>query len=214
MNAEGKLSRLRLYALISEEHCRQGWLETAEELLAGGVDALQLREKSLSDGTFLQRARTLRKVTERFSALLIINDRPDVACLSEADGVHLGQEDLPPAEVRKLVGADFLIGLSTHSPEQAAGAVEKGADYVGVGPAYPTATKGYERGGGAEFVRNTCAATPLSTVAIGGITPGRVAELMEAGADAVAVCGALCGAEEPRKAAETFRRELEDFHAG
>jgi len=204
-----RLRAVRLYALLTQEHCRRAWLETAEMLLEGGVDVLQLREKSLDGGELLARARTLRELTERFSALLIVNDRPDVAVLAGADGVHLGQSDLPPEEVRGLVGPDAIIGLSTHTAEQAAGAEARGADYVGVGPVFPTDTKGYREGGGPELVARLCAATRLPTVAIGGITPENAGSIVAAGAQAVAACAALCGADDPQDTARTFRRAIE-----
>jgi len=203
-----KLCRMRLYALLTEEHCRRSWRWTAAQMLEGGVDVLQLREKRLDGRELLKRAEELRKMTERFGALLIINDRPDVALLSGADGVHLGQDDLPPERVREMVGGELLIGLSTHTAGQAREARFRGADYIGVGPAYPTDTKGYGQGGGPVLVAQLCTATDLPTVAIGGITLDRAAEVVAAGADAIAVCQALCASPEPGTAARQFVRLL------
>lgn len=202
------LRRVRLYALLSEKHCRLPWRETAERLLAGGADVLQLREKELDDDRLLARARLLRRLTEEHSALLIVNDRPDVAMLCGADGVHLGQDDLPVEEVRKLMGPRAVIGLSTHTPEQAEEAEGRGADYIGVGPVFPTQTKGYDRGGGLQLAARICAATRLPTVAIGGITPANARTVVEAGAQAVGACAALCGAEDPEQAAREFLHAL------
>jgi len=201
-----RLRAMRLYALLSEEHCRRPWLETAERLLEGGADAIQLREKTLEGGPLLERARALRELTRKFSALLIINDRPDVAVLAGADGVHLGQDDLPPEEVRGLIGPGLIVGLSTHTVEQAAAAERRGADYVGVGPAYATATKGYQEGGGPELVGRLCGATRLPTVAIGGLKPENARAVLDAGAQALAACAALCGADDPAEAARAFLR--------
>ena len=209
MDKEQRLRSMRLYALLTEEHCRRAWFETAELVLAGGADVVQLREKQLEDSDLLRRALALRRLTERFSALFIVNDRPDVAVLSGADGVHLGQEDLPVEEVRRMVGPEMIIGLSTHTAEQAAAAEGRGADYVGVGPVFPTGTKGYAEGGGPELVSRLCSATELPTVAIGGITPESVRSVLQAGAQAVAVCAGLCGADDPAEAARAFLRAFE-----
>lgn len=206
----GRLRSMRLYALLTQAHCRRGWLQTARALLEGGVDAIQLREKELAGGELLERARELRELTRAHATLFIINDRPDVAMLSDADGVHLGQEDLPPEDVRELLGPEAIIGLSTHSVAQAEAAAERGADYIGVGPAFPTRTKGYETGGGSELVRELCSATSLPTVAIGGITPARAGSVIGAGAGSVAACAALCGAHDPAEAARAFRRSIEE----
>ena len=184
------------------------------QLLEGGVDVLQLREKRLEARELLARAEELRRMSDGFGALLIINDRPDVAVLCGADGVHLGQDDLPPERVRELVGEGLLIGLSTHTAEQAREAAARGADYIGVGPVFPSPTKGYEQGGGPELVAELCASTDLPTVAIGGITLDRVQEVLAAGADAIAVCQALCGAPEPAAAAREFLNVLNRLAGG
>ncbi|MHC4591555.1 MAG: thiamine phosphate synthase [Planctomycetota bacterium] len=205
-----KLEAMRLYALLTERHCRRPWRETAELLLAGGADVIQLREKDLPDAELLARARILREMTAEAGALLIINDRPDVALVGGADGVHLGQDDLPPAEVRKLIGPDMLVGWSTHSAEHAAQAQQLPVDYIGVGPVHPTDTKGYETGKGAELVRQVCARVQLPTVAIGGITRDNAAAAVEAGATAIAACSALCGVEDPEAAARELRAVVEE----
>ena len=199
-----RLRSMRLYALLSESQCRRSWQETARLLLEAGAEVIQLREKTLEDAELLARARTLRRLVDGFDGLFIVNDRPDVALLSGADGVHVGQQDLPVQEVRRLVGPDMIVGLSTHSPEQAGKAEAQGADYVGVGPVFPTQTKGYRQGGGPELVARLCAATRLPTVAVGGLTPANAASVLEAGAQAIAACSALCGADDPADAARTF----------
>ena len=204
-----RLRRVRLYGLLTEAECRRPWLETAELLLEAGTEAIQLREKQLDGGELLKRAKALRRLTERFSALLVINDRPDIAMLSGADGVHVGQDDIPPEEVRCLVGPDVIIGLSTHSAEQAASAEDRGADYIGVGPVFSTGTKGYAVGGGPELVMQLCGATTLPTVAIGGITPARARSVLDAGAQAIAACSALCAVDDPAEAARSFLQAFE-----
>ncbi len=200
-----KLREMRIYALLTSEYCLLPALEVARSLLKGGADVIQLREKSLEDGALLERADALREMTEAHGALFIVNDRPDVAVLCGADGVHLGDGDLPPGRVREIVGPDMIIGLSTHDREQASRAAERGADYIGIGPVQPTPTKGYKEGGGTELVRELCSATDLPTVALGGITPNNAGATKDGGATAVAACRALCGAKDPAAAAKDFR---------
>lgn len=199
---------MRLYALLTEEYCLHGWKWTARQLVEGGVDVLQLREKHLPESVVLARARKLRGLADETGCLLIVNDRPDIALLSDADGVHLGQDDLPPEEVRKLVGKDMIIGLSTHNAKQAREAAERGADYAAVGPVFPTRTKGYNEGGGTEFVRTMCGVTDLPTVAIGGITAERASEVARTGITAQAACQALSDTDAPRRAAERFKEQI------
>ncbi|MFW6044497.1 MAG: thiamine phosphate synthase [Planctomycetota bacterium] len=203
------LEDLRLYALVTESQCHHHWRSVVEELLAGGVDAIQLREKNCNDRELLRRARIVRELTQESDALFVVNDRPDVAVLSSADGVHVGQKDLPAEEVRSLVGDGMVVGLSTHDEQQLREACEAGVDYAGVGPVHATATRGYDKGGGTGLVNRLAAMASMPTVAIGGITPDEVGELFEAGVQAIAVCSALCAARSPRKAAETFRTQIE-----
>ena len=203
--ADQSAATMRVYALLTERFCRLPWRQVAEGLLAGGADVVQLREKDLPGRELLARARILRELTAATGALLIVNDRPDVAALSGADGVHLGQDDLPPAEVRRMVGPGMLVGWSTHSATQAAEAAGLPVDYIGVGPFAATATKGYETGLGPELVRAACRRTALPIVAIGGITCENAARAVEAGSTAVAACAALCGDADPAAAARRLR---------
>ncbi len=213
MGAREKLNEVRLYALLTEESCRRPWQATAELLLSGGVDAVQLREKDLDDAELLSRAHLLRNLTAEAGALFIVNDRPDLALLSEADGVHLGQDDLPPGPVRSLVGGGMLVGISTHSVPQARAALSAGADYIGVGPVAPTSTKNYPRGMGPDLVRSVCAEVDVPAFAIGGIDMENVMEAVRAGATGVAVCSVLCGAEDPEEAARRMRAAAEEAAA-
>ncbi len=199
------LRSMRLYALLCEAQCQHDWQDTVRELALGGVDVVQLREKNLADEELLSRARWLRRTAREYGMLCIINDRPDVAILAEADGVHLGEEDLPTADVRELVGRDLIIGRSTHSPEQARKAEANGADYIGAGPAFATETKGYEQGVGLRLIADIVASTSLPVVAIGGIGLDNVSDVRETGATAIAACSALCHADKPRRAAENMR---------
>jgi len=207
-----RLRSMRLYALLTERQCRRSWRDTAQMLIRGGVDAIQLREKGLPDAELLDRARALRQMTAGAGVLFIVNDRPDVALLSQADGVHVGQGDLPPAEVRSLIGRDLLIGFSTHSLEQTRAACESPVDYVAIGPVAPTQTKGYDQGISMDMVGEVCAhcaSKGLPAVAIGGIAHDTVASVIRAGADSVAVCSALCGDGDPLSAAREMRALVE-----
>ncbi len=195
---------MQLYGIISEKFCRLTWDETARRLV-GNVDVLQLREKELPADELLLRARYLRKITRGTKTLLFINDRPDIALLSEADGVHLGQNDLPAKEVRKMWGDELLIGLSTHSFREAQEAEKTGVDYIGVGPVFPTPTKPFNAGKGLNYVMKVCNAVRLPTVAIGGIKEHNAHKAANAGAQAIAAISELCGSEFPGRTARHLR---------
>jgi thiamine-phosphate pyrophosphorylase len=140
--------------------------------------------------------------------LFIVNDRPDVARLAEADGVHLGQDDMPIKEARRILGPDAIIGVSTHDLDQVRQAVLDGASYIGIGPTFPSQTKDFDELAGLEFVRRASAETTLPAFAIGGINAGNIADVAAAGAKRVAVSQAICQAEEPRDVAQELRRAL------
>jgi thiamine-phosphate pyrophosphorylase len=180
-------------------------LEAAREAIAGGAQMVQLREKEMGDRQLLQLADELRTMTRQRGTLFFVNDRLDVAWMCGADGVHLGQDDLPVHRARELLEragqGHRLIGVSTHSLEQAREAAPR-ADYVAIGPIFPTRTKGYVRGLGPEIVRDVAAAVDVPVMAIGGITAENVKEVIAAGADAVAVCSSVVGAPDIRAATE------------
>lgn len=198
---QDRLRKARLYVLITEALCRGGWLETAKSALVGGAGTLQLREKDLPDRELLHRARVLRELTREHNALLIINDRPDVAKLCDADGVHVGWDDLSMDQIRSIAGATMLVGQSTRTPEQLNTALSQRPDYVAVGPMYPTQTKPQNHIAGLEYLREARAQTNLPIIAIGGISPENAQAVFEAGADVVAVCGAVISAPDPAAAA-------------
>ena len=183
----------------------------AEELLRGGATLIQYRDKSSDERRFLSCARELRRVT-RDRARLVINDRIDLALACEADGVHLGQDDLSPSAARNILDAsgkrNFLIGFSTHNLDQVREADSSPVDYVAVGPVFATASKANpDPVIGLEGVRAARQATSRPLVAIGGITRGNCRQVKEAGADSVAVIADLL--ESPAKAVEDFLRVLE-----
>lgn len=203
-----------LYVLLTSGVAARPLLEVVEDVLRGGADVVQLREKDLSDRELLEAATAIRRMTRERGTCFIVNDRPDIAVLADADGVHLGQEDMSLSAARTVVGPGRLIGISTHALTQAEAAAAGGADYIGVGPVFPTQTKGYEQGLGPEYVRSVKAAVGLPLVAIGGINLENVPDVLRAGADCAAVCSAILGADDVRSATEGFRAVMAPQKAG
>jgi thiamine-phosphate pyrophosphorylase len=189
----------RLYVLIDGGPSESAFAEQVNALISAGVDILQLRDKHLDDRTLLIRARQLWQLTEGSGTLFIMNDRPDLAALAHADGVHVGQEELPVSEVRKIVGPDLLIGVSTHNIEQARQAVADGADYIGCGPTFPSQTKSFDHYPGLGFLRQVAAEIKLPAFAIGGIELGNVEQVLATGIKRVAVSGAATAADELKR---------------
>lgn len=208
LRSSHRFDSVRLYVLITEAVCRRPWLEVAEQALLGGADCLQLREKEMDAGEMLRRARLLAELCHKHSALCVINDRPDIALLSGGDGVHVGQGDLPALEARKIVGADKLIGVSTHNLEQAQAARRDGADYIGIGPCFVSDTKRRDFVAGLDVVRQVAQDVSIPAVAIAGITATNVDEVLKTGIRAIAVTAAICAADDPRKAAEELKKRL------
>ena len=212
--ARAKLADARLYVLLTASTCRAALDWTIAEVAAGGATVIQLREKSLPDGELLERARNVRRWTRKAGVLFIVNDRPDIARLAEADGVHLGQDDLPIHDARRIVGPDGLIGVSTHNLEQVRRAVLEGASYIGVGPTFVSATKNFEELAGLDFVRAATAETSLPAFVLGGVTVENVHQVVAAGGRRIAVSAALARAEEPRARAAALRRAFGSLTRG
>jgi thiamine-phosphate pyrophosphorylase len=189
----------RLYLITPARNDLPAFLEAA---VRGGVDIVQLREKNLADHELLPRLEEAREVTRRLGVPLVVNDRPDLAVLCEADFVHLGQDDLPAAAAR-IFG--LRAGRSTHTPSEI-GAAE--ADYIGVGPVYATPTKEGRRPVGLELVRYAAAQARQPWFAIGGIDETNVADVVTAGARRIAVVRAIGDADDPERAARTLRDAL------
>jgi thiamine-phosphate pyrophosphorylase len=202
------LASVRLYVLITETICKKPWLTAAEQSIQGGADCLQLREKSLDSAEFLHRARQFVDLCCRHNVISIINDRPDIAILSNADGVHVGQDDLPPKEVRKILGPQKILGVSTHNLDQARQAVLDGADYIGVGPTFPSATKPRDFLPGLEYARQAAVEIPIPAIAIAGITPENVDEVLATGIKAVAVTASVVGCDDIVGAARRLKEKL------
>lgn len=195
VNSRQRLRDCSLYLLLTSELCATGLENVLSAALGNGVRIVQLREKSLPDRELLDLARRVRSLTRDADALFIMNDRPDLAVLSEADGVHVGQDELSVHDVRRIVGPDRLIGVSTHEIEQARAAVLDGADYLGVGPVFTSQTKSFDEYAGLEYVKQVAEEVSLPWYAIGGINSDNMEELLAAGASRVAVSGAVCGAD-------------------
>lgn len=199
MRVEG-MERFRttgVYALTAERLSRgRTNLEVVDALLQAGVTFLQYREKEKTPGEMYAECREIREMTRRAGAAFIVNDCVDLALAVGADGVHVGQDDLPPEAVRRLIGPDRILGLSTHSPEQFQRARDSGlVDYAGVGPVYATQTKADVCDAvGLEYVRFAAEAGGLPFVAIGGIKAGNLASVAAAGARTVAVVSDVVGA--------------------
>jgi len=201
--------RVRLYVILTEALCAREWHETAEAVLRGGAGCLQLRESRLSDAELLGRARRLRELTARHEALLVINDRPDIARLSGADGVHVGQDDLPVADARRIAGGSILVGKSTHTPEQFDAATAEEPDYLAVGPMFASTTKPQDHIAGPQTLAEVAKRTQIPLVGIGGVTADNIEQVMRAGASCVCVCSAIIGEKDAEAAARRLLREAE-----
>lgn len=186
-----------LYLVITEPKIPHGLLVAAA--VERAVPVVQLREKRLDDRELVALARALVRATRGTDTLFVMNDRPDLAAEVGADGVHVGRTDADARDARRVVGAEAIVGVSANTPGEVEAAARAGADYVGVGPIYPTATKPDARAPiGTEGLRDVVvAASGLSTVAIGGITRSNAPAVIEAGADYVAVVSAICHADDP-----------------
>ncbi len=209
----GHLADARLYLVCDSTPGGRELTELLGAAIAGGVDVVQLRDKTLGDEELLAVARRARELCQRLGALFIVNDRPLIAHDSGADGVHVGQEDMPVAEVRAVVGPDMLIGLSTHAPAEiqavdAKGVNAKGVDYIGVGPVHATPTKPGRPAVGLDLVRYATDHATVPFFAIGGIDVTNIGEVLAAGASRVCVLRAIAEAEDPQHAARTLRERL------
>ena len=196
-----------LCVITDEAYCP---VTLAREALNGGAAMIQLRHKSASGSQLFTWALAIRNLCREYHALFIINDRVDIALASEADGVHLGQNDLPAAAARKLLGNTRIIGVSVSSPEEAVQAEKDGADYIGFGHVYPTVSKLKEHPPlGPENLQKTVQSISLPVVAIGGISIENAPILISRGASGVAVISAVSRAENPSKAAFELMRALQ-----
>ena len=203
------LARMRLYVITGDRGDEVETARIVEAALDGGATVIQLRKKSMPMLEQYRLALALRTLTRAHEALLIINDHADLAVAADADGVHLGQDDLPPAAVRALPGFDGrLIGRSTHSLAQAQLAVREGADYVAVGPVYPTPTKEGRPAVGTGLIARVAGVIDRPFVAVGGIDLGNAPAVIDAGAPAVAVVRAVYDAPDPAEATRRLHEAM------
>jgi len=200
---QDKLKQLHgLYAIIDTQVIKErNSIEVANQVIQGGAKIIQLRDKILSKKDLLPIAQQLKNLCAEHDVLFIVNDYLDIALATDADGLHLGQNDLPIKKARKLLPIDKILGCSTHTVEQAKTAEAEGADYIGVGSIYPTPSKETATVVGLDTLRQVRQAISLPIVAIGGINQDNATEVMAAGADAVAVISAILQAESPQEAA-------------
>ncbi len=195
----GCAKQWRLCLLLTQSLCRLPWEQVLDQALAAGADCIQVREKTLDSGPLLAHARAVvaRVRAAQTGASVILNDRPDIALLAEADGVHIGPQDVSVADVRRLAGRQLLVGVSTSTLDDALHAKAAGADYCGVGPMFPTATKD-KPVVGLDYLRQYLAAPGLPPhLAIGGITPANAPQVRAAGALGLAVSSSVCASEAP-----------------
>ena len=200
-----RLAAARLYVVTGAREDRGDLAGFLDAILGAGVDIVQLREKDAEAGDLLRWGSVFAEAAERHGALFTVNDRPDVALALGADGVHVGQNDLPPAVARQVLGPDAIVGLSCHSNDQLDAAPEE-ADYVTAGPIHPTPTKPGRPGTGLDVVRHAAATVRRPWFAIGGLDPTTLPAAVEAGARRIVVVRAVTNAEDPTTAV----RELLD----
>ncbi|HEX2031205.1 MAG TPA: thiamine phosphate synthase [Actinomycetota bacterium] len=208
MRPEERRDRLAASRLYVVTGARDDLPALLDVILAAGVDLVQLRDKESEAGDLLRWAEVFRTATERHGALFIVNDRPDVALAAGADGVHLGQGDLPVEVARRIMGPDAIVGLSTHRPEQL-DAASPDADYVTAGPVFETPTKPGRPAVGLEYVRYAAEHERRPWFAIGGIDAANVSEVVAAGARRIAVVRAVTRASEPAVAVSRLRAALD-----
>lgn len=199
-----------LYVILDKKSlkARRSFFEVARSAIEGGADCIQLRDKELSTLELIKEGKKLRDLTRRSGTIFIVNDRADIALAVDADGVHLGQEDLPIAIARQILGTTKIIGRSTHSLPQAIEAEQQGADYIGVGPIFATPTKPTYPAVGLDLIRQVSEHIRIPFVAIGGIDAGNIESVLEAGAKRVAVVRAVVGADDVQGAAKRMSVEL------
>ena len=200
------LGNKKLYLVTNSDKFENddAFLDAVASALKGGVDILQLREKTMPANRIIELGKKIKLLCAEYGATFIVNDRVDIAYVLEADGVHLGQDDMAVESARKILGNNAIIGVSTHAPEQAQKAVADGADYIGMGPVFTTPTKPGRKSVGLEYVEWVSNNVDIPAFAIGGIDPDNVNEVIAHGAKRIAVVRAIINAENPEYAAKQF----------
>ncbi len=197
-----------LYLILDQQHTKTDIVSIAIEAVETGVDIIQYREKVLTKKDALVVAKRLREITEKAGVLFIVNDDPALALAVDADGVHLGQEDIPVDIARRILGKDKVIGLSTHCFEEATAANNLDVDYIGFGPIFHSSTKMVTSPYGVEGIRRVRAGASVPVMAIGGINHENVSDVIRAGADGVAVISAILSASDIKEAVREFKERI------
>ena len=200
-----RVANAHLYALIDGGVNEPEFAQTVGSLIESGVDVIQLRDRKLDDRTLIARAKIGTAVARQAGGLFIVNDRADLTLASDADGVHVGQEELPARVARSIVGPEKLIGISTHSLDQAQAAVAEGADYIGCGPVFAGRTKSFDSYVGTSFLNEVAESIHIPAFAIGGIDLSNVNQVIAAGIQRIAVTGALRDADNPLAVAKELK---------
>lgn len=205
------MEELKLY-LVTDSDILKGrdFYNCIEEALKGGVTMLQLREKDASGKEFLEKAIKLRELTNKYNVKFIINDRVDIAIICDADGVHVGQSDIPVDKVRMLLGPNKIIGVSARSIEEAMKAKENGADYLGVGAMFTTTTKLDAKSVSKEILKEIKQSVKLPIVAIGGLSLNNINELKECNINGYAVVSAILGANDIKRVCEKWIKKIQE----
>lgn len=199
--------------LVTDDGCLQGraLIDCVREALEGGVTLVQYRAKTASSAEMYAEALQLKALCDSFNVPLIINDRLDIAMAVGAAGVHLGQDDLPCAAARKLLGEDYIIGVSAHNPAEAKTALQSGADYLGCGAVFGTATKADVKKLGTEGLTAICKAKGLPVVGIGGVTADNYREVRAAGADGAAIVSGILAQPDIRATVRAIAKVSQEF---
>ncbi|MGR3178909.1 MAG: thiamine phosphate synthase [Candidatus Anammoxibacter sp.] len=214
------IKNLRLVLITNRSICKQPFIETIKLAIKGGVDTVQLREKDLDSNELFRIASDIKKITIELNASLIINDRPDIMLAVDADGVHIGQRSMPMKDVRKIIGRDKLIGYSAHNIQEAIHAQDEGADYISYSPVFNTGSKTdyleQEQSQpipiGAEAIKKVKSIVNIPVIALGGINANNVDEVLENGADGVAVVSNILQSSDPFLAAKNLMNKLKNYN--
>jgi thiamine-phosphate pyrophosphorylase len=203
-----RFSEIKLYVIISSNLTKKPVLETLEEVVQGGADAVQLREKTMSDHQFLTLSREFKKITSQSKTLFIINDRSEVVKKVDADGLHIGQSDITICNARKIIGYDKIVGVSTHTITQARKAQMEGADYISAGPVFYTTTKDYEPAVGLDYIKEVNKEITIPFVAIGAINLQNLPDVLNAGASCIAICSAIMCSDTIMQTTRAFKNSI------
>jgi thiamine-phosphate pyrophosphorylase len=213
MNKKQKLARVNLYLIADKKICGDRFIEDVVlQAIEGGAQTIQYRDKDSSDREFLETASILQTICENRKIPFIINDRIDIAAYLKADGIHLGQDDLPPRIARKILGQSKIIGVSAENIEQAKEAEKHGADYVGIGPIFDTLTKKIEKPIGLEIIKQAQKNLKIPFFPIGGINLERLDQIIEAGSKRIAVGSAVLSANDVKTATRNLLEKIQHLN--